>query len=336
LWSRRASLRLGNLVSCAAGVVIGYAPVWLLCLFSDSFLRSFWDSVLQTAGWQLALQIPFLWNVDFASMAPLWRWHAVAVGLVCLLIPLTYLFGAAWVAGKDRSNRATRLHLLLASFSFAGLPYLHQAFDRADFGHIAQGFLPGLGALVCIGVLASTGRATGRVIQAFSLALLATVAATWMPYVPYLRLSQLEATQPGSTASFTMDGTAYRIERYQASLLTRLSQFKAQCGLSDGEFLAAPHFPGLYAFLQLDAPHWDTYYVYSRSQSLQREHLATLSTVKLALVAPEETIDGLERLKFGNTYGDSLRYLDDHLEKSAVAAFPYDLNMYVRPGSCPP
>lgn len=334
LLSRQTVLKWGNVVTHGLGVVIGYSPVWLLCLFSTGFFPSFWESLLRTAGWQLPLQIPFLWNIDLTGMAPSWRWHAVAVGLICLLIPLTYLVSAAWVAGKDRFNQATRLHLLLASFSIAGMPYLQQALDRADFGHIAQGILPSLGALVCVGVLASSGRTFGRVIQAFSLILMVTVVATWMPYVPYLRLSKLEAAQPGSTAMFAMDGTTYRIERYQASLMTRLRQLKDRCGLSDAEFLAAPHFPGLYAYLHLDAPHWDSYYVYSRPLSMQREHLANMPNIKLALIAPEETIDGLERLKFGNTYGESLRFLDGHLAKNAVADFPYGLNRYVKPGSC--
>ena len=334
LLSRRAPLRRRTIASCAAGVVIGYSPVWLLCLFSDSFFQSFWNSVLQTAGWQLPLQIPFFWNIDLASTAPSMKWHAVAVGLICLLIPITYCISAVWVGGKHHAMRATRLHLLLASFSFAGIPYLHQAFERADFGHIAQGFLPSLGALVCIGVLASRGQAAGRAIQAFSLTLLGTVVATWMPYVPYLRMSNLEAAQPGSTANFTMDGTAYRIERYQASLLTRLVQLKDGCGLADGQFLAAPHFPGLYAFLHLDAPHWDSYYVYSRPLAMQQQHLENMPDIKLAFVAPDATIDELERLKFSNTYGESLRYLEHNLHRSAVAEFPYKLDMFVKPGSC--
>ena len=336
LLSRPAALRVKNIATYGVGVVIGYSPIWLLCLFSDSFFQSFWTSLLQTAGWQLPLQIPFLWTIDFASIAPSWRWHAAAVGVICLLIPLTYLFSAAWVARQDRINQTTRLHLLLASFSFAGLPYLHQALDRADFGHMAQGFLPSLGALVCVGVLASKRQALGRAIQALSLVLLVTVVATWMPYVPYLRLSNLEATQPGSTAVFTMDGTDYRVERYQASLMTRLRQLKEACGLSDAQFLAAPHFPGLYAFLHLDAPHWDSYYVYSRPPSLQQAHLAAMPNIKLAWIAPEATIDGIERLKFGNIYGESLRYLESHLDKRAMDGFPSALNMYVKPGSCAP
>lgn len=334
--TQRKVLRSASFVSYSGGVVIGYAPIWLLCIFNTSFLHSFWSSLLKTAGWQIPLQIPFLWNVDLTSMSVPMKWHAIGVGLICLLIPATYFFSAIWVGGKHIVRLANRRHLMLASFSFAGIPYLHQAFDRADFGHIAQGILPGLGALVCICVLASSGERRIRGTQWLGISLLLITVATWAPYVPYARLSLLEAESPGSTSEFSMDGTIYRIERYQAALLRKVKQLQLACDVSDGQFLAAPHFPGLYAFLNIAAPHWDSYYVYNRSPELQRQHLAAMPEIKLALIAPDATIDGLERLKFANMYGESLRYIEDKLERSPVEWFPYPLDIYVRSSSCTP
>lgn len=334
--TQRKVLRATSFVSYSGGVVIGYAPIWLLCIFNTSFLHSFWSSLLKTAGWQIPLQIPFFWNIDLTSVSAPMKWHAIGVGLVCLLIPATYFFSAMWVGGRYLIGLANRRHLLLASFSFAGIPYLHQAFDRADFGHIAQGVLPGLGALVCVCVLASSGERCVRVIQWLGMSLLLITVATWAPYVPSARLSLLEAERPGSTSEFSMDGTIYRVERYQAILLRRVKQLQLACDLSDGQFLAAPHFPGLYAFLNIAAPHWDSYYVYNRSPDLQRQHLAAMSDIKLALIAPDATIDGLKRLKFSNIYGESLRYIEGNLERSPVEGFPYPLYIYVRSSSCTP
>ena len=131
-----------------------------------------------------------------------------------------------------------------------------------------------------------------------------------------------------------MDGTIYRIERYQASLLRRVKQLQLACDLSDRQFLAAPHFPGLYAFLNIAAPHWDSYYVYNRSTDVQNQHLAAMPEIKLALIAPDATIDGLERLKFSKIYGESLRYIEGKLERSPVEGFPYPLYIYVKSNSC--
>ena len=334
--TQRKVLRSASFVSYSGGVVIGYAPIWLLCIFNTSFLHSFWSSLLKTAGWQIPLQIPFLWNIDLTSMSVPMKWHAIGVGLICFLIPATYFFCAMWVGGKHIVQLANRRHLMLASFSFAGIPYLHQAFDRADFGHIAQGVLPGLGALVCICVLASSGERRIRVTQWLGMSLLLITVATWAPYVPYARLSLLEADSPGSTSEFSMDGTIYRIERYQAALLRKVKQLQLACDVSDRQFLAAPHFPGLYAFLNMAAPHWDSYYVYNRSPELQRQHLAAMPEIKLALIAPDATIDGLERLKFANMYGESLRYIEGKLDRSPVEWFPYPLDIYVRSSSCTP
>ena len=72
-----------------------------------------------------------------------------------------------------------------------------------------------------------------------------------------------------------------------------------QCQVSDRQFLAAPHFPGLYAFLSIQAPAWESYYLHNRPQPMQEQHLRAMEEVRLAIVATESTIDQLDRLLLG-------------------------------------
>lgn len=106
------------------------------------------------------------------------------------------------------------------------------------------------------------------------------------------------------------------------------------CKLRDSEFMAAPHFPGLYAYLGLKSPFWEVYYLYSRSSEMQNRHIQAMDSVKVILLIPDATIDELEHLKFRNTYSKLYRHIVENFEKKELKNFPEQGSIYFRPGAC--
>lgn len=335
LWTG-AAVRLGTTVAAyALGTAIGYLPVLALCVVEPGFGPAFWESILLTSQWQLKLPVAFPWRVSTEGLPALRALHLRVFSWMCLAVPGSYLVALAWTAVRARRGTASPLMLSMAAMSLAGIPYLHQAFDRADFDHFVQGALPAFALFVCVAAAAASGRwlqAAGRGCGILALGLLVLL---WLPYVPHVRMSLMERQVPGSTAQFDMDGTSYRIEQYQARLLTTVRRMALQCHVSDRQFLAAPHFPGLYAFLGIQAPAWESYYLHNRPQPMQERHLRAMGEVKLAVVATESTIDQLDRLLFRNMHPASQELLDSEFEKSLLLEFPYPLTIYTRPKSCP-
>lgn len=316
------------------GTGLGYLPVIALCVIHPDFLAEFWDSVLHTGQWQLSLPIPFPWRVQLEGLNPLRASHLAVYSTMCLLVPAAYLLTLVWSSHRMRKGPVHPLMNAMVAFSLAGIPYLHQAFDRADFDHFVQGVLPAFALFTCMAALPVAGPLRSRMLHGGSLVALTMLTLLWAPYVPNVRMWLMERDTPGSTRPFTMDGTTYRIERYQARLLGEVRRLAQGCNTRDGQFLAAPHFPGLYAFLGVKAPAWETYYLHNRSPAMQAKHLQAMPAIRLAIIATESTIDDLDRLRFRNMHGDSLRWLEQHLTPTTLAEFPYPLTIYTSPTQC--
>lgn len=331
-----AKVRLGTTVfGYALGTTIGYLPVVALCVLEPGFGPAFWESILTTSQWQLKLPVPFPWRISTEGLPPLRAAHLRVFSWMCLAVPASYLLAVAGTAVRARLGTTPPLMRLMAAMSLAGLPYLHQAFDRADFDHFVQGVLPAFALFVCVAAAPASGRWVLAAGRCGGIAALSLMVLLWIPYVPHARMSLLERHAPGSTAQFDMDGTSYRIERYQARLLTTVRSLALRCQMTDRQFLAAPHFPGLYAFLGIQAPAWESYYLHNRPQPMQEQHLRAMEEVRLAIVATESTIDQLDRLLFRNMHPASQELLDSEFEKSSLQEFPYPLAIYTRPKSCP-
>lgn len=319
----------------ALGVVIGYLPMIALFFLHPGFLTDFWRSVLLTGQWQLSLPIPFPWSIQVDDLPPLWAAHLWLFSIMCLLIPASYLATLGWVTYRSRLGERRPLTEAMTALSLAGLPYLHQAFDRADFGHFVQGVLPALGVFVCTAAFLSSVSWRPLAMRWGSLVMLTTSVALWIPYVPYVQMSLLERHSPGATRSLTMDATVYRIESYQARLLSVVREMARDCQIKDREFLAAPHFPGLYAFLGVRAPAWETYYLHNRPAEMQEAHRQAMASIRLAVIAPELTIDNLDRLRFRRMHGASLTELERILTPYQLSGLPFPLTIYTSPQTCP-
>lgn len=76
------------------------------------------------------------------------------------------------------------------------------------------------------------------------------------------------------------------------------------------------------------------YYLYQRSPEFQRRHIDAISSVKVILIAPDATVDDLERLKLKNTYDHLLNYIQSKYKKIDSPTLPNGIFIYVDPEWC--
>jgi hypothetical protein len=122
----------------------------------------------------------------------------------------------------------------------------------------------------------------------------------------------------------------------QAEILHAVAAAFEVCGRGDGRFLAAPHYAGIYAFLNTQAPFWEIFYLYPRNEDFQARHIDALITHKtsLVLINPGATVDGLDRLKIGNTYPQLVRYIQTHFQPWDNLTLPEGFELYYLPQEC--
>ena len=298
------------LLACVAGTLLGYSPMILMLCFVRGFASPFYQSVLFAPHQQLGLAIPLPWHVHVKGLAFPDMLQARAVSFLCIVVPAAYLF-AIW---KWRTRSDDPLLRLGCAGAVAGLPYLHHAFARADFFHIAQGIVP---FAVVAGVLALSFWRSGR--RELSLAsaavALALILMAWLPYEP---LVQFLRAKPGSMEQVAIDGKNFYVDSQQAQVMKAVLRAFQNCGAVNGSFLAAPYYPGLYAFLGTKSPLWDLYFLWPRNHALQQNEIEALKRnhVSLVLLNRAAAMDGIDALRIDRTYPELVAYITSNFDRS--------------------
>ncbi|KXU91595.1 hypothetical protein CR51_31840 [Caballeronia megalochromosomata] len=321
-------------VMYALGVVLGYSPMLALLAFAPGLWTAFLQSVLFLPHWQLPLPIPFVWRVDIDGLGLIDATQQVAVGMACVFVPIFYVGALAGVTVIRRRTATWSTQMMMtASACIAGLAFLYQSFDRADFGHIANGFLPAFVAVNSGATLLLDTWKKRLPAIALTSGFTIMMAACWLPYEPAVVFARARHADPHSVADVRIDGKTFEVYAYQAETLRTVSETAERCGVHGLGFLAAPHFPGVYAYLHAKAPFWEMYYLYPRPIEFQKKHVTAIVNTRLILLAPDATIDGLEHLKLKNTYGELMKDIEARYEPLDVP-LPSGFRLYALPGAC--
>lgn len=304
--SFRKSEKIGPLRALAlwgAGVVSGYAPVWLMLFLVPGFAGAFWESIrflFEAKATNLPLPVPWPWRVDFTSLPLGAAIRAVLIGLFFMGALVIGVLAVGWVILQKLRTRPVAPALVAASFLM--LPYAHYAYSRADIGHLAQGIFP-----LLVGSLVSLSTKAARV--KWPLALVLCAASLWVMVV----------FQPGwecrehrcvdvqiSRSTLQVDpGTARDV-----GLLRSLAGDYAPNGRS---FIATPFWPGAYALLNRKSPMWEIYALFPRSEAFEREEIERIKAAKpgFALIF-NMPLDGNDALRFQNTHPLIHQYILDN------------------------
>ena len=316
LYMRGEGPRPGRaLAALAGGTVLGYSPMIVMLVAVHGFAKPFFQSVLMTPKWAWSLPIPFPWHVHLRGLDAVDRLQARAVAWLCVAVPLTY----ALVIGRGLRSRA-KLHnaeWLSVAASAAGVGFLVHAFYTADFFHIAEGVVPFVIAAGALSLHWWGSRMRWRSAILFG-GMAFLVLASWLPMEPLVQCLRARRDTPGKFVHLRIDGRGYLVPSMSAAIMQAVATAFHNCGGRDGGFLAAPYYPGLYAFLNTRAPSWDTYYLWPRSDQIQQAEIDELQRhrTSLFLLNPTFAINGRESLEFARTNPKLLGYIESHYQQA--------------------
>jgi len=144
-------LSMSHLGMWIAGIMAGLVPTIAMFVGVPGFFVSYIESIqsIFRHGTNLPLPVPWPWRVSPNSAAGTTQF---LLGIFLIAIPLGYL--AAITVSLSMRSQTIKDHAVFIACAFVGLFYLHHAFSRADFSHLAQVIYPfSLAALALLGVL---------------------------------------------------------------------------------------------------------------------------------------------------------------------------------------
>ena len=280
------------------GLFVGYLPIVCWLLRDRAFANAMLESVKFTSSWQIPLPIPFPWRVEqkFQSVA---EFQLAATSWLSLTTFVLYAFAVVeFIMHNRRYRNGEPVMLLRLAAVLVGLPYLHQGFYRADFGHIAQGILP---VFVYIATWLPRRRRSLPWVVAIFWWLPALGA--WLPNVPTLNAWNANRLRPGAIMEKSLGGSNLVIDAAQAGLIDGVEKVVRACEAGKEQVVTMPYYPGMLPAVNRSSPLWDLYYLYPRSTEFQNKQVARLDEagVKVVLINTEAAVDQREDLKIGRT-----------------------------------
>jgi hypothetical protein len=291
----------------AAGVAVGFTPIFCMALVIPGFAVAFWESVrfflFEFKATNLPLPIPWPWLVKFAYVPLGQAIREVLIGLLFMATIVLGVLSIIWIV-IQRLHGKTVVPTLVAA-SFLALPYAHYAYSRADDSHVALGIFP-----LLVGCLAVLTTQPAKV--KWSLALMLCGASVWITLVHHPGWQ----SWTNRWVNVEISGNKLVIDPATASdveLLRRLTHQYAPHGQS---FIAVPFWPGAYAVMGRKSPMWDIYPILPRRESFEREEIERIKMANPRFVFIYDVgLDGREALRFQNSHPLEYQYIIDHFER---------------------
>jgi len=297
-WRRREGGTLRNLLAGSAGVVLGYAPMLVLCLI-PGFFAGFLESLRLLARLGTNIAEPWLWpwKVELAGLDAFDAAAQVALAIVYLL-PLLVLPIGIVLFLRSRAEELPRRALFLAA-SVLGAIYVHHAAVRSDSAHLAQAIQPTLLALVggagLLRARVSRAARVAGVLVPLVLAAPAVFAATqFNPALWHVGRKELVPVDfAGDTLRLLPQNARYQ-ERLQRTLGGLLAP--------DDRIFFAPSRAGFYPLFQRRSPSWWIYFFVPEATRAEQERLVEdLADVEWVLIVDVD-ISEKEELGFRLTH----------------------------------
>ncbi len=311
------SMSLGMWVS---GIMAGLVPVIAMFVGVPGFFASYIESIqsISRLGTNLGLPVPWPWRVSPNSAAGTTQF---ILGIFLIALPLGYL--AAITVSLFLRSQTIKDHALFIACAFVGLFYLHHAFSRADFSHLAQAIHPfTLAALALLGFLGAGESYHWAVIVVLIATALFTVGRQ-MPIYQHI-------TSP--TPWIRCDaGDKILVPASTNRLLACLRKFARENISPQEGVLIAPYMPTLYPILGHQSPSWELCYLFpttaQRQESIIRE--LTAKNVNWAIIS-DTPLDKREDLRFSATHELVWQYLMENFEPIESACLPKSMKILHR------
>jgi hypothetical protein len=317
--------KLGPVLSVAhlgiwvAGIMAGLVPTIAMFVAVPGFFASYIESIqlIFRRGTNLPLPIPWPWRVSLNSGDA----TQFVLGIFFLALPLGYL--AAITVSLSMRSQMIEDHAVLIACAFVGIFYLHHAFSRADFGHLAPVIYPFLlGALALLGFLEARKFYFWAVIAVLIAAALFTVCRR-MPI--YQRITSLTPWVP-----YNAGGKIF-VPPHINQLLTCLRKFAAENIAAREGVLIAPFTPTLYPILNRESPLWDIacYFPATAQRQETMIHELAAKNVNWAIIS-DTLLDKREDLRFSATHELVWQYLMENFEPIECVCLPKEMKILHR------
>lgn len=288
------------------GVVSGYMPILLMCIFLPGFASAFWESIrfyFEIGATNLPLPVPWPWRANFDAANVMVPIHQVLVGVAYVGLLGFSTVAPVWLFLSRKTRGSVSPQLIAASF--LALPYAHFAFSRAGPSHLAQGVFPLLLTILIMlmRVRPAIQWPAGGALAVASFLITSDLHPAWQ-------------CRPGSSCEW-MDINGNRILVNPASATSvRILRELANKYAPDGEsFLAVPVLPGAYALLERKAPVWEIYALFPRPESFELREIERLKEAdpKFVLLL-DAAVDGREELRFRNIHPIMYKYIEENFD----------------------
>ena len=295
-----------------AGTVVGLMPMIVLFVCIAGFPASYIESIrsILRHGTNLALPVPWPWRVSPNSAGGSKQF---VLGIFLVILPLAYVAGVT-VSLFMRSQMIKDDALFIAC-AFVGLSYLHYAFSRADFTHLAQAIHPfALGALALVDVVGAPKLCYWAVTIVLSAAALFTVGRQ-MPV--YQRLTSMTPWVPCHV------GDKIFVHPFISGLITCLRTFASENIAPEEGVLILPFTPALYSILGHESPLWNLVCYFPATTHQQRAmiHEVTARNVNWAVIW-DTALDNREDRRFSVTHDLVWDYLMQNFEPAKTTCLP--------------
>jgi hypothetical protein len=320
----RLPLSVSHLGMWIGGIMAGLVPTIAMFVAVPGFFASYIESIqsILRHGANIPLPVPWPWRISPNSAAGTTQF---ILGIFLIALPLSYL--AAIIVSLTMRSQTIKDHALFIACAYVGLFYLHHAFSRADFSHLAQVIHPFLlGALALLGFLGARKFYYWAVIGLLIAAALFTIGRQ-MPI--YQRITSSTPWVPFDAGGkiFVPDGIN--------QLFTCLRKFAAENIAPREGVLIAPFTPTLYPILGYESPLWDLGYFFPATTQRQEAMIHDLAAknVNWAIIS-DTPLDNREDLRFSATHKLVWQYLKENFEpvESACLAEPMKIFHRKHPG----
>jgi hypothetical protein len=323
----RPPLSVSHLAIWFEGILVGLVPTIAMFVFVPGFSARYIESVqsILRHGTNLALPVPWPGRVSPDSGVGTIQF---VLGILLIVIPLGYI--TAITLSLFMRSEMIKDHALFIACAFTGLFYLHHAFSRADFSHLAQAIHPFTLAALALPVSLGAGRSYRWAIVA---ALIATAFFTIGRQTPlYQRF-----TSPTPWVPFDA-GNKIFVPPSLNRLFTCLRRFAAENIAAHERVLIAPFTPMLYPILRHESPLWDLAYYFPATAQRQKVMIRELAAknVNWAIIS-DTPPDKREDLRFSATHKLVWQYLTEDFEPVETACLPRSMKILHRkhPGLIP-
>ena len=307
----------------SAGVTVGFMPILLMVLLVPGFGVAFLENTLlifELKATNIALPIPWPWQVDFTTLS-LWRSiRGVLTGLFFIAIVLFVVLSIAWVISQRLQNK--QVSSALVSSSFLALPYAHYTYSRADVSTLPLSIFP-----LLIGSLVILATQPPKVKWALAVILCAiSIIVTYTSFPGY------KCRASKSCVDIKISGRNMIVVPDTASDVKLLHQLTDKYAPDGQRFIATPFWPGAYALFERKSPMWSIYPLLPRNEDFQRREIERIKDSKPEFVLiSEDGLNGIDSLRFKNTNKLIYQYLVNNYQ-----LLPNKLNrqsIYIKRGS---